>query len=399
MKLPYSVFEGLNENHKNRWEKQFILMGRCESVGLWRRTQCVDNRDKSGWSSCDDMRRRIVHFIDRLGVVKNNNNKYSFSLMQPYLWLHLSFPKKEMDIYKLKLKQSLQAGNWNKKTENLYTRGDVECFLTNIQPKQDKEEGRKFPENYSFLTVTIKGKDYEIPQSRLNEPWDVLKTGIRKPIKRGNPVVTKDTSSLLEYFPAQIELGGGPSIEAGIPPLHYLHEVYYVSDIKDGLFVLDPIKDNLLHDILSNPEEFYKKALRLQLQSLLSEPTSFYKLLKKLFKKGLAVGPVITNNFDGFCSVLEIPEKYVRKYDEAHITPEIDFDKKAKSLLVVGSHADRRRIQESARGKGLKVIYVDPEGYNIDGEWVQHLLEGPQTEDILVSLTAEEFTASLEKHI
>lgn len=75
-------------------------------------------------------------------------------------------------------------------------------------------------------------------------------------------------------------------------------------------------------------------------------------------------------------SYIDLKEKYVRRFEEFQIVPEIEFHPDARSLLVVGAHADRRRVEKQAREKGLQVIYVDPEGYlNPSGATIPYPLE------------------------
>ncbi|WP_176956586.1 MULTISPECIES: hypothetical protein [unclassified Streptomyces] len=44
--------------------------------------------------------------------------------------------------------------------------------------------------------------------------------------QRGTPAYADDLSGLLNHLPFVVEAGCGTSIEAGVPPLHWLHEVY-----------------------------------------------------------------------------------------------------------------------------------------------------------------------------
>ncbi|WP_339064000.1 hypothetical protein [Tepidibacillus marianensis] len=106
------------------------------------------------------------------------------------------------------------------------------------------------------------------------------------------------------------------------------------------------------------------------------------------------VSILLTFNFDGLITKIGLTERYVRRYDEANIIPEINFHPDAKSLIVVGSHADRRRIQQAARKQGLKVIYLDPEGYFTRGGFVEYPLESLKKEDLYIKEAA---TDAMEK--
>jgi len=199
-------------------------------------------------------------------------------------------------------------------------------------------------------------------------------------------------------LPFQVELGCGPSIEAGIPPLHALHSLYDITD-SGGNFIFCDDRFSLLSRILENPEEFYCKSSFSYRTSITAEPTTFYNLLWKLKKVGHLVGPVITNNFDGLAKRVGLEEAFVRRYEEQSIVPDIDFYENAKSLLVVGSHADRRKIQEKARLMGLKIIYVDPEGYSFNEKFYPYPIESPQKDDFLYRMTAQEFADAYSRHL
>jgi hypothetical protein len=134
----------------------------------------------------------------------------------------------------------------------------------------------------------------------------------------------------------------------------------------------------------------YKRLADLYCKCFDAKPTSFLLGLKKLHDEGLIVGDIITNNYDGLAARVGLKEKYVRRFDDNHIFPRINFHPKARSLLVVGCHADRRHIQAAARTKGLKVIYIDPEGFYEDDGFTEYPIEGPQSCDMLYRRTAAE---------
>lgn len=80
--------------------------------------------------------------------------------------------------------------------------------------------------------------------------------------------------------------------------------------------------------------------------------------------------------------------------------PAITFDPKAKALLVVGVHADRRLAQLRARERGLKLIYIDPERYLApDGAPIPYPVESPQDQDGLVRMTAGEAMPKLYRAV
>ena len=261
-----------------------------------------------------------------------------------------------------------------------------------IQHPEDILSKRSFPNNYRVIEFTFKERSIKLQKRIKHKVWEVLTSGIREKDKRGHPKVLSDLNELAPYLPAQVELGCGPSIDAGIPPLYYLHKIYCVNNPKTHKFVFEVKDDKLIFDLISDYHKFYNKAGKMYLKSITSKVTPFHKMLQTLHKKEVVVGPIITNNFDGLTDLVGLPEMYVRRYDEAHIIPDIKFNSKAKSLIVVGSHADRRKIQKAARLKGLKVIYVDPEGYRKkDGTRTKHRLESCQDDDLLYRGTSLEF--------
>lgn len=100
------------------------------------------------------------------------------------------------------------------------------------------------------------------------------------------------------------------------------------------------------------------------------------------------MGPVITNNFDVLAARAGLDECFMRPYDQA--VPDVERIDGAKALLVVGLHADRRKVQARARERGMQVVYLDPEGFWRDGKFMPYPLEGPQDGDLVCRATAAE---------
>ncbi len=207
----------------------------------------------------------------------------------------------------------------------------------------------------------------------------------------------KKNDEIKKYFPAHIELGSGPSLELGIPPLHDLHKFFSVSDPNTKKMIFGGKDDNLIVDFISDPNKFVKNISKPILYSVTSKEKLFHKILTVFFNKKLLLGKIFTNNFDGIHLRNNLKEKYIRRFEEKNIIPKVKFSSKTKSLIVVGSHADRRYIQQSARKQGLKIIYVDPEGFVQKGDFIEYLLESPQNEDIIIKMTAEEFAKQIKK--
>jgi len=117
-----------------------------------------------------------------------------------------------------------------------------------------------------------------------------------------------------------------------------------------------------------------------------------------LWQRGHLVGPVITNNFDCQCADLGLPEISLRRYDWEPYYPRIDYNPRARSLLVVGVHADRRLVQMRARERGLRVIFIDLESYVApDGRAISYPVEAPQSEDLFVRASAHDALISLHE--
>ena len=365
--------------------------------GLWRRTQNEKNRHESGWQSDTDMRRRILHYQHTFSLVEESGDTVSLALTDVYLWWHVCLPQREVSLHEHEIRAGLQCGGWNEvpscHSETLFCNGDIHFKIKRLRPsenKRDTEQHRIFPDAYEILEVTVSSSENEKSEEFLRKPWDVLATGIRKKGTRGNPRIN-EWNALEKLFPAQVEVGCGTSVEAGVPPLHFLHDVYGVTDKQTGMFVLYPHQDSLVRSIAEHPHESMSRFSEMHRRCFLARPTRCHILLKQLHQSGHIVGPIITNNFDGLLRGVELPELFVRRYEETHIVPTIQFHPSAKSLLVIGCHADRRKIQAAARQSGLLVAHIDTEGFKRDdGGFTPYPLESPQNADYLFRMTATE---------
>jgi hypothetical protein len=115
---------------------------------------------------------------------------------------------------------------------------------------------------------------------------------------------------------------------------------------------------------------------------------------------------VITNNFDFLCADVGLEEISLRRYESDAYFPmpsaprALAFDPRARSLLVVGVHADRRLAQRRAREEGLRIVYIDPERYlSPEGYQIPYPVEAPQTGDRLVKMGAAEALERLVKSL
>ncbi|MFG2843489.1 hypothetical protein ACGF12_09980 [Kitasatospora sp. NPDC048296] len=114
----------------------------------------------------------------------------------------------------------------------------------------------------------------------------------------------------------------------------------------------------------------------------LAEPTPAHHALKALHAAGHMVGPVITHNFDTLPARAGLHEVFVRRYDQK--IPPVPLLPEARSLLVVGLHADRRAVQQRARETGMRIFFVDPEGLVENGAFKPYPIEGARTGDVVV---------------
>jgi len=394
----YLVKENISNDEYTLWKKFLKKKNKdyAEIEGLWRRTQDKKNKKDSGWKNSHDKRRKMLHYINRY-TIKKKNNQNNLYLKETYLWISLAFPSNEMKGFLEQIEKGLKKGNWSKRGD-LFFNNNLTFSMKNFgnSHTEDKKSNRTFPKDYEIVEITIKTKGMKIPKKIQAHPWEVLSTGIREKDKRKTPKIIKDPKEILKYLPAQVEVGCGPSIECNIPPLHALHAIYRITNPETKKFILSPEQDDLLYKILENQNKFFKNSTLAYKQIILAKPNKTYNSILKLHKKGYFVGDILTNNFDGIPKRLNLKERYLRRYDETHITPKIKFHKHAKSLIVIGSHADRRKVQRSARKQGLKIIYIDPEGYQTRKKWVKYPLESIQAKDILIPMEAKNFLPKLE---
>jgi len=364
------------------WHRRF-------TESIWRRHQHPSNARLSGWQGDGDRKRRLIHFYDEYGLEGR-----AFVLRNAYLALNLTLPPEHIDEYEAAIAEGIRCGGWKPVGEALgqrvYRRGALEASVTarSVHPF-DEQRNYLPPACYRNLDVVVKNADYLPPPGWADRPWRVFfDVGLRKTLARGKPKLI-EPEQLAEHFPAQVELGCGPSIEAGIPHLSTLHRIYGVSHADYG-FVFRAADDGLLQ-LFADPEAKYREMTRIYGACATAGSTAFYETMRALHAKGRLVGTIITNNFDCQCAVLGLPEMSLRRYDWAPYYPTIDYDPRARSLLVIGVHADRRLVQMRARERGLKVVYVDPEQYVApDGRVISYPVEAPQDEDFFVRLTAHE---------
>lgn len=404
MKFPFIVIPELTDrqlwryhNHINSdasgWHRRW-------TESIWRRHQHPSNARLSGWVSPEDQKRRILHFYDEYGIEGR-----SFVLRNAYLFMHVSLPEEHIDEYEAVIRAGLRDGEWSADgtehsrglPQERFRRGNLTLRLarSNHHP-EDEKRSRRQPSGYQNLDLWLMTDTYNLPRGWDERPWKVFfEVGLRKTLQRGTPTIITP-EQIAEHLPAQLELGCGPSIAAGIPHLSSLHRIYGVS-LPDYGFVFRAEQDGLLK-VIASPETKYAEMTDIYRACAVAEGTQFYEVVDDLVKRSLIVGTVITNNFDCLCADRGLPEISLRRYDWGPYYPRINYDPRARSLLVVGVHADRRLVQMRAREQGLKVIFVDPEQYvGPDGRVTHYPVEAPQDEDFFVRATAEQALPQLHQ--
>lgn len=395
--FPLKVLE-ISKEQKERFNKYFVEEdGKFMFEGMWLRDQREKNKNQSGWESDEKTkRRRYVHFVDHYTVLTEGQKEY-LAVADAYLCVSNTLPSNELEIYANKIYEALKKNGFVETEKGLYKRENllIEFKYFDNHPK-NKEGNVSFPEGYCSLDIFVYSEGNEF-ESHYDRMWEHSTKMFRIPDKRENPLYATDVKLIEKYLPAQVEMGCGPSIEVGIPPLHGMHETYKVQNHLTHKFYFADM-DYLIFQIIENPLEMYKRFSRVPILCLTSEHSDAYLKFKKYYDKGLFVGTVYNNNFDRLVKRLGIPEFILRIYDKKRYLPKIDFDPKAKSLICFGSHADRRMVQKQAREKGLQIIFVDPEGFDTPNGFDSYPIEGPKDGDIIFKMPFSEFMDKFDEY-
>jgi hypothetical protein len=351
MKLPSEIC-ALNDRLLLRWKTYYAVAtsrDRKLEEGLWRRTQEPENANESGWRAAGDGRRRLLHYRYTYDVVERLDAPV-LCLATLYIMYCVTYPEEDLARVHAGIIQALQAGGWiRQETGARWRRGDVSLtLLTFDRHPMDDEAGRGTPAGYRSLEIILRSDDDQ-------------------------------TGPVEQLF--HVEVGCGLSVESGIPPLHYLHDLYQVTDRSSNTFVLDSARDDVIPTLLTSPEVCMPALTSMYRACFLAEPGVAHHGLKQLAELGHITGPVMTNNVDALIARAGLAALNLRRYDQD--IPDVDFDSRAKSLLVIGSHADRRRVQRRARQLGVAVFFVDPEGYWENGVFTPYPLEGTRPGDYL----------------
>jgi hypothetical protein len=405
MKFPVVLQADLTDQQLERYHRHIDSAAsgwhRRFTESIWRRHQHPSNARLSGWQGDGDRKKRLIHFYDEYGVEGR-----AFVLRNAYLHLVVGLPAGHVDEYQAAIAAGLREGGWRREANGgsggeRWRRGDLTAAVRRhaVHPEDAARAPRRLPPaDYASLDVVVRSDGFALPAGWERRPWDVFyRVGLRQKLDREPPRLV-DAASLAAHLPAQVELGCGPSIEAGIPHLSTLHRIYGVSR-ADYSFVFRAADDGLL-TLFRDPESKLREMTDIYRACLVATATPFYRRLLDLWRRGLLVGPVITNNFDCQCADLGLPEISLRRYDWGPYYPQIDHDPRARSLLVIGVHADRRLVQMRARARGLRVLFIDPEAYvGPDGRAIPYPVEAPQRDDLFVRATAHHAFEDLHREL
>lgn len=384
MKFPYKVCKLINEE-VNVFNKYFAIKGEFIFEGIWFRSQEEVNKNVSGYIDNTTKNRRTVHY-NHVFYVKDNY----LMVKSSYIYLSIRLNSNEYDKYLNDIINTLEKNNYIK-NNNIYVKDNLNIMIN----KYDKHPYDEIIDNYKTVDIIVKSDNLNNTDKLFNQVWNLQVKGIREKDKRGNPKYINNINKLKEYFPMVVELGCGPSIESGVMPLYKLHEIYKVQRHSDGKFYFGT-SDTLIKQIIEKDNIKFNEFYEIIIECIKAKPTYFHYNLKKMYDEKLFTMNLFNNNFDRLCKRIGINENILRVYNIENYFPKVTFDKDVKALLCIGTHADRRLIQRQARNQGLKIIYVDPEGFNIDNEFFEYKIEGAKDEDYILKMTASEFSQLLD---
>lgn len=384
MKFPYKICK-LTNNEVNIFNKYFATKGEFVFEGIWFRSQEEVNKNVSGYIDNTTRNRRTIHY-NHVFYVKDNY----LMVKSSYIYLSIRLNNNEYDKYLNDIINTLENNNYIK-NNNIYIKDNLNIMIN----KYDKHPYDEIIDNYKTVDIVVKSDNLNNTDKLFNQVWNLQVKGIRERDTRGNPKYINDFNELKEYFPMAVELGCGPSIEAGVMPLYKLHEIYKVQRHSDGKFYFGT-SDTLIKQIIEKDNVKFDEFYEIIAECIKAKPTNFHYNLKKMYDKKLFTMNLFNNNFDRLCKRIGINENILRVYKIENYFPKVIFDKDVKALLCIGTHADRRFIQRQARNQGLKIIYVDPEGFNTDNEFFKYEIEGAKDEDYILKMTASEFSQVIE---
>ena len=385
MFFPYKVCK-LSDQQIDVFNNYFANNGEYVFEGIWFRSQNEINKLNSGYIDDSTRRRRTLHYRHVFYI----EDKY-LTVKSSYIYLSVRLPIIEYNEYIKGIREALEKSSY------MYINSEYQKEDVNIIIKEyEKHPEEEYITNYKVVDIVVKSNNLNNIESFYNQVWKLQVKGIREKDPRGNPKYINSFDEIKKYLPAQVELGCGPSIEAGIMPLYYLHEIYKVQRHSDGKFYFGK-EDNLIKQVIINDRKKFDEFYEIIVKCLKAKPTLFHNKLKQMYDENLLVGDLLNNNFDHICDRIGIKEKILRVYNIENYFPKIEFDSRAKSLICIGTHADRRGVQKQARNKHLKIIYVDPEGFNTEHGFEDYPIEGAIDDDLILKMTANDFANVIDK--
>jgi hypothetical protein len=241
---------------------------------------------------------------------------------------------------------------------------------------------------YSVINCTV-GNPTDTDRDR------VRRLQLRKPRKRlGNndhPIPNAVPQDTIPLLPFDLYLGSGVSYEAGLPTLCEVHDYFCLDDRENNGFTYGK-RDLLPRWLMEKPAETFRNFCRLHVKSLTASPTPAQKIIGELYLAG-QVKTVFSDNVDNMLCKVNVP--FIRTRGSGVFNERFPARFTAKTLVVIGVAADRRQIVQQARGKGVKVIIVNP--CHAVSPQVQHLNYIKQR-DLFLKLTAHEFFTKLERY-
>jgi hypothetical protein len=239
---------------------------------------------------------------------------------------------------------------------------------------------------------------YSVVRFTAGRPTDedrdrVRRLQTRKPRKAlgnmGDPIPNAIPSDTIPLLPFDLYLGSGVSYEAGLPTLCDIHDYFCLDDREHGRFTYGK-RDLLPLWLMEKPSETFRDFCHLHVKSLTASPTPAQKIVKELHQSGQVI-TVFSDNVDNMLCKVDVP--FIRTRGSGVFNERFPAKFAAKTLVVVGVAADRRQIIQQARGKGIKVVVVNP--CHTVSPHVQHLNYIKQR-DLFLKLTAHQFFTELK---
>ncbi|MFD8141772.1 hypothetical protein [Streptomyces sp. NPDC059708] len=303
-----TVIDQLDEDQLRKWHDFYGVTAdrpRFEEEGVWRRTQQEETAANSGWTGEGDARRRIVHYRHQYGLV-DTTAAPALAMTQMYLYHSVAAPRTEIEEAWEQNHAMLAEGGWKQVGAGRFELGDLRVHMVRFEEHpEDLRARRRLPAGYEVIDTSFTSLNTFPPGAVRRRPWEVLTHGVRVKDTPGQPIHADDLAQLTDFLPFQVEAGCGVSYEAGIPPLHHLHEIYDVNEIEDELlgkgftFVLAPGRDPLLTEMFLQTEDKVTELSEMYRTRFDAEVTPALHTLKRMERAGHMVGPFITDNFDG----------------------------------------------------------------------------------------------------